>query len=138
MSTEMNQQLLREFVEEVWNRGRLERIPDYVSSDYVLHHPSCPIRGVEALAGMIAQYRVGFPDLDLKVEEMLADGDRLAVRYTLIGTHYGTLSGFEPSGRSVTIPGLSLVRWVDGKQQEEWSQWDSSSALQQIGALTDG
>ena len=138
MSVETNKQQLCDFIDEVWNQGWLELIPGFVTRNYLLHHPSCPIHGIEALADFIRQYRTGFPDLHLEVEEVLAGDDRVFARYTLTGTHDGPLLGHPPSGCSVVIPGLSLVHMVDGKLREEWSQWDSASAMQQIGSFTPG
>jgi predicted ester cyclase len=77
----------------------------------------------------------GFPDMHLAVEDVIADGDRVAVRWTFHGTHTGAFLGIEPTGRRVTMSAIEINRVEDGKIAEHWVQLDQLGILQQLGAL---
>ncbi len=85
----------------------------------------------DALAGMLA----AFPDLQFEMNDQFVDGDRVATRWTARGTHDGPLGPMEPTGRKVTIEGMVMDRYVDGKIADRWELWDQAWVLQQLGAL---
>ena len=80
-------------------------------------------------------YRTVFPDMTMTVEDIIADGDRVVVRWSARGTHGGDLAGFPPTGRPVSVTGIGIHRFVGGRIVENWSQFDQMGMLQQIGAV---
>jgi steroid delta-isomerase-like uncharacterized protein len=80
-------------------------------------------------------YREAFPDLRATVEEIVEEGDRIAVRATFTGTHDGEFMGIPASGRTISIQAMDVVRVVDGRAAEHWGVTDVMGLMQQIGAI---
>ena len=135
MSTAENKAVYRRFIEEGFNQGRLATLDEVLAPNYVNH--SAP-PGVPAGAGGVKQiislFRSAFSDFHIEIHEQAAEGDLVASRATFRGIHGGPLFGIAPSGRQVTMPGLSLVRVANGQIQEGWIQNDLLGLLQQLGA----
>lgn len=119
---------------EVWNRGELDACDEILAGDYtgVIPGQPEPIRGPEAFKQMVAAYRAGFPDVHLTVDDVFADGDRVAVRWTSRGTHLGSLMGIPPTGRHIEVMGISLFQVVDGKVAAEWEGFDTMGMMRQL------
>jgi len=137
MSTEDNKALVRRFWQEVFNEQRLERADEFVAPDY-LDHAAVP--GQEpGLAGARQQrwatYFAASPDLHATIDDMVAEGDKLAVRYTVEGTQQGGLLGMPPSGKRFHVSALCIYRFAEGKIAENWEQADMLGLLQQLGVL---
>lgn len=134
-TTERNKAAVRG-VFETLEHGDLDALDAIISSDYVLHDPSEPgeVRGLEGAKQMVEAYRTGF-GLRVKVEQQIADGDFVVTRYTSRGRHNTEFMGFPPTGRDVTVGGICISRFRDGKIVEEWEVWDALSALRQAGAF---
>ena len=81
----------------------------------------------------IGAFRAAFPDAVVTVEDVVGEGDRVAIRYTLRGANTGPFFGMPPMGRSIEIGGISLYRLADGKMQEAWVQYDQLGIMQQLG-----
>lgn len=116
--------------------GDVAALDAIVSPDYVLHDPSLPepVRGVEGMKAMGEAYRDAF-GLRVTIEQQLAEGDYVATRYTLRGVHRAEFMGVAPTGNEVTVAGICISRFRDGRIVEEWEVSDTLGALQQIGAL---
>lgn len=128
-TADRNKAILRRFFDEVVNRGRLEVIDEVMA-------PSL----VEGAKRTAAMWREAFPDLVLTVDDILADGDRVAATVTITGTHTGVLRlasrpELTPTGKSATWTGMDWVRIVDGKIVERRSPRDLLAMLRQLGAL---
>jgi steroid delta-isomerase-like uncharacterized protein len=136
MSSEQNKMIVRRALEEPW-QGKLDVVDELVTPDYVGHDPANPkpLRGPEDVKEFISTYREAFPDARITVEQQFADADMVATRWTARGTHEGELMGFPPSGRRVTVSGLTISRFKDGKIAEEYQNWDVFGLMQQIGAV---
>ncbi len=142
MSTEQNKASLQRFVEEVWNKGNLAVIEEMVSPNLVIHSlpPGTP-PGVESLTRFIERNRTAFPDIHYTLEDLIAEGDRVAVRLVATGTHLGPYrtnlgDPFPPTGKRFSMKGLDIWRFdEDGKWVECWSTYDRLSQLQQLGAI---
>lgn len=80
-------------------------------------------------------YRAAFPDLHVQIEDQLAEGDRVATRWTGTGTHNGELAGIPATGKQVTLPGMEIVRIADGKLVEGWEGYDSGTLMRQLGVM---
>jgi steroid delta-isomerase-like uncharacterized protein len=136
MSTEQNKAIVRRFIEAVQNEGDLAALDALVAPGYVNHStpPGVP-PDREGLKQLTALFRAAFPDGRMTIEEMVAEGDRVATRKTFRGTHRGELLGLPPTGRAVEIALLDLVRLADGQVVESWSVADELGLLRQLGAL---
>jgi steroid delta-isomerase-like uncharacterized protein len=136
MSTEGNKALIRRHTEELWNQGKLDIAREIHASDIVFHDASSPeLRGSEAYGQFVATYRTAFPDLHFTIEDMFAAGDKVAERWTCVGTHQGELMGIPPTGKQVTTTGIDIFRIADGKIAEEWVNWSTLAMLQQLGVI---
>jgi steroid delta-isomerase-like uncharacterized protein len=120
------------FITEAWNAGDARATDELIHPDYEIRGIG---RGPEAVRRNMAIYRTAFPDLEWVIEQLVAEGEWVAARLTLRGTHLGPLGGIPPSGRSVTLNELVFWRVVDGKLHTIWSQGDSLGLRIQIGAL---
>ena len=129
--------LARRFYEEVFNAGDLDAVDELLTPDFVDHEegpPGTP-EGIEGVKAFVAMYREAFPDLHATVEDMVEEGDKIAVRATFTGTHDGDFMGIPASGRKISIQAMDLVRVVDGRAAEHWGVTDVMGLMQQIGAI---
>ena len=122
---------------DVWSTGAIERLDDLVARDVVHHDPYDPnaAEGLEGMKRTIELNRIAFPDMRLSVEDQVAEGDKVVTRWTGEMTHLGELAGAAPTGNRVTISGITIDRFEDGKIVEAWRSMDMLSVLREIGAL---
>ena len=80
-------------------------------------------------------YRSAFPDIQFTIEDLIAEGDKIVTRYTARGTHRGDLQGIPPTGRQVTVTGIIISRFANGKFVEGWLDFDALGMLQQLGVI---
>jgi steroid delta-isomerase-like uncharacterized protein len=135
MSSEQNKAIVRRLFEEPW-KGNLSVVDELTASDYIGHDPALPepLRGPEGVKEFVSTYLVAFPDARIQVEQQLAEGDLVATRWSARGTHEGELMDIEPTGKEVTVTGLTISRLEGGKIVEEFQNWDFSGMLRQIEA----
>ena len=128
-------QIARNYIKAVWNEGRLDRLEELVDPGFIDHQSTFPFvaRGLEGLRRVLVVFRTAFPDVQWGVEDMIAEGSKVVVRFTARGTHRGSLFGLPGTGRRVTVNGMTILEVHDGRIAEAWTQWDSLSLLQQIG-----
>ena len=134
MSAEQNKDIYRRFIQEVFNEGRLERAAAYAGADYVVQEsvPGTPA-GVEGIRHSVAMFRAGFPDLHIALDTLIAEGEWIAARSTLRGTHKGTIMGIAPTGNAIAVTSLTMVRIVDAKLRESWVKTDMAALMTQLG-----
>lgn len=134
MSTEENKALVRRFYEEVFNHKHMADIDAFVAPNIIDHSlpPGAP-GGIESVRQAVTMLLTAFPDLHLTLEDIIVEGDRVAVRWTMRGTHQGASLGMPPTGKQFTIPGVSLLHLDSGKVVEAWIVQDQLSMLQQLG-----
>jgi steroid delta-isomerase-like uncharacterized protein len=134
---EDNKAVIRRLFEEVWNKGNFALIDEIVAPNFTNHDPATPDfgRGPEAYQQLATCYRTAFPNLQFTLEEIVAEGDKVAVRYTSRGTHQSELSGIAATGKQVKVTGTFISRLADGKVEESWVNWDALGLLQQLGAV---
>ena len=135
MSAEENKALVERFVEEFWNEGNLGAADELMAPDAQIHLPTGDVVNPDEAKGFAAMWRESFPDWHSTFEELVAEGDRVAERWTGRGVHRGELMGIPPTGRRVEAPGSVFYRIVDGKIVELWGQLDMMSVMQQLGAI---
>jgi steroid delta-isomerase-like uncharacterized protein len=135
MSTEDNKAVARRAF-DVINTGNLEVVDELIAPEYVYTAPGTPeVRGPEGWKQLISTYRAAFPDLHMTVDDVMTEGDKVAVRWSATGTHRGELMGIPPTGKRVTVTGMIMSRCAGGKIVEEHEIFDSLGMLQQIGAV---
>lgn len=132
-----NKALARRLVDEAFNAGRLDVTDELVASDYVGHDPSLPedVHGPAGVRELIAGYRAAFPDIQVTIEDQIADGDRVVTRWRATGTHKGELMGMPATGKQATVMGITIDRIADGRIAESWDNWDTLGLMQQLGAI---
>ncbi|HKF35692.1 MAG TPA: ester cyclase [Ktedonobacteraceae bacterium] len=137
MSTEENKATARRFFEEVFNGGNLAVVDEVKSSTYVFHDPGFPepIRGPEGFKQHLMLFRNVFPDLRSTVEDLIAEGENVTVRFTFTGTQQDTLMGIPPTGKQVGVTAILIGRLVNGKFVEGWINYDGLGMLQQLGVI---
>lgn len=134
-ATGRNKELYRRFIQEVFNEGRLEALPSMLSKSYVLQDsPSETISGADGVKQAVNLFRTAFPDLEIMIEEMIAEGDAVCARSVLRGTHQGEFMGIAPTGRTVAMSTLSLVHILDGRLASSCVKNDMVTLFRQIGA----
>jgi steroid delta-isomerase-like uncharacterized protein len=115
------------------SKGNFEALDDILVGDYVLHPEE--IRGADGLKKMVQGYREALSGLRVNIDQQFSDGDYVATRYTITGTHDGDLMGAPPSGKDVSFTGITISRCEGGRIAEEWELIDVAGLLGQIGAL---
>ena len=134
-----NKALIRRWFDEVWNHGREDLIEELRAPDMVatgLGEGNQESRGHAPFRAFYANMRGTLPDLQVTIEDVLAEGDRVSVRISIEGTHMGDALA-PATGRRVNFSGIVIARISDGKIAEAWNNLDQLSFLRQIGALTD-
>ncbi len=128
--------LVRRVLEEPWT-GNWDVIEECVAESYIGHDPSQTeaIRGRDGLRANFQQYIDAFTDARITVDDQIAEGDKVATRWTARGTHTGEIAGIAGTGRDVTVTGLTISRLEDGRIVEDWTTWDTLGMLVQLGAI---
>jgi len=136
MTTESNKQVMSRFLEFI-NTASTALAQELISPDAVFHVPgrADPVKGPEGYLEIIAMMRSGFPDIQWTLEEVIAEGDKIAARFTMRGTHKGPFFGVPATGKVIQVQAMNIYRLSDGKFVEERGQPDLLGLLQQIGAI---
>jgi len=121
----------------MWNKVNLDLADEFFSSDFVGHDPfsSEEIRGPEGFKQYVATGRASLPDLHMRIEDQIAEGDRVATRYVISGTHDGEMEGIPATGKQVEVSGTGIDRISGGKIAESWEHYDALGMLQQLGVI---
>jgi steroid delta-isomerase-like uncharacterized protein len=134
--------VIRRYFEEVWNKGNLQAVDELLDPSYTLrvlyHNPGRPevlATGAEGIKRSVAMYRKAFPDLEIKLETLLEEGDRIAVQWTAHATNTGEFRGIEATGKEVTYSGINIYRVTNGKVKEELYSGDRLGLWQQLGLV---
>ena len=138
MSIEENKALARRELQEIFAaKGNLGAAEEIYAPNYVSHQPAGDedLRGPAAIKQFAAGVREAFPDLEITIEDQIAEGDKVLTRFRTRGTHQGELWGILPTGRVVEITNMSMCRIEGGKMVEEWPAPDRLSMMQQLGVM---
>jgi steroid delta-isomerase-like uncharacterized protein len=136
MSTEEVKSLARRWYAEYVNGHSFAALDTLLTSDFVNHVLSgSPGNSRVELQAADTLLFNAFPDLHMTIEEMIADGNKVAVRFTSRGTHQADFMGIPATGKQLTSSGIDIFRCVDGKIAERWLEADFFSLLQQLGAI---
>jgi|SRR5580658_801033 steroid delta-isomerase-like uncharacterized protein len=143
MPPESNKHIVRRFVDELWNGRRLEISDELFATDCITHQlrsgqPSTAApRSPEHMRERIAGWLAAFPDLQMTIEHMLAEGDLVFTSTVLVGTNLGVWAGIPPTGKRVSIRLMVVHRIIDEKICEDWVLAESLGFLQQLGVAPD-
>jgi predicted ester cyclase len=136
MVAEENKALIRLFDEEVWNQGHLAAVDELMTANATIVLPGLGPVNREGFKAFAASLRSAFPDWHATIDELIAEGDQVASRWTGRGTHQGEFQGMSPTGRLVTLPGMVFYRLVAGKITEFRGQFDGLALMQQLGTMS--
>jgi steroid delta-isomerase-like uncharacterized protein len=127
----------RRLIEEAFNSGNLDVLDEVYADGFVDHDPLLGDRDVEGVRGSIATYRDAFPDLTITIEDVIAAGDKVVVRWSAEGTFENEFMGHEPTGeKGDPVNGIGIDHFDDdGKIVEAWSQWDMLTLFRNVGAM---
>lgn len=128
----------RRLREEFISTGDMDLADELLAADFVYHGPGMlpEVRGRDAFKQTIAAFREAFPDLNERIDEQFADGDRVISRFTTRGVFTGELMGIAPTGKAFTTTnGMDICRIEHGRVAEIWAMFDALAMLQQIGAI---
>ena len=132
-----NAALGRRWFEEVWNQQRVEVATQLATTDCRAHGhaPNDACIGIPEFQEFARAVLAAFPDIRIDVEDTVSEGDRAVIRWRAQMTHRGDFQGVRATGRSVSVRGISIMRFADGKIAEAWDNWDQLGLLTQIGAI---
>ena len=134
--SDANKATLRRFLNEAFGKGNLAAVDELIADNFVDHSPPPDVSTDKAgMKQIVKMFRSAFPDLSLTVEDMIAEGDKVAVRIASRGTHKGELMGIAATGRTVTINEQHWVRFATGKITEHWGVEDNLGMMQQLGVV---
>ena len=132
MSTEENKTIQRRF-QDIWNQGDFSIIEEIWDKDYINH--SVKAKGLDAVRKYISAYRNAFPDVEFKINDQIAKGDKVVMYFTITGTHKGEFQGIKPTGKSIKMTGIAIHKIIDGKIVEIWGNWDMLGLMKQLGVV---
>jgi predicted ester cyclase len=136
MSTEDNKALVRRVYEEVANQRNLAAVDQLAALNFVGHFTSFPpLQGAEGLKQAISTVLTAFPDFHFTIDDMIAEGDEVAVRLTIRGRQSGPMMGIPPTSKQITISALHIYRVAGGKIVEGWVNSDDLGMMQQLGVI---
>ena len=136
MSAEESKAVMRRFW-EVWEQGNIDLLDELLAPEYINHTLATPDlpTGPEGVKEVVSMFHSAMPDLRAVVEDMIAEGDRVATRYALEGTHRGDLFGAAPTGKHLSIKSMTVERLSEGKMVEHWRVTDELDMMRQLGAI---
>jgi steroid delta-isomerase-like uncharacterized protein len=139
MSATNNIQLVSRFVEEAQTKHNLAAVDEYLSADFVDHSvpPGLPPNR-EGVKMQFSMFINALPDLYAIIHDQVADDDKVVTRKTLCGTHSGELMGIPPTGKTVEIAVIDILRVKDGKITDHWNLVDRLGIIQQLGVIPAG
>jgi predicted ester cyclase len=134
-----NKNMVYRYYREVWNHGNLSVINQVFAANHIAHHAinqfDTPLTGRQGIRQLVTAFRAALPDLILTVEDMVGQWNKVAVRFTIQGTHQGELVGFAPTGKPVTLSGMMLHHIAKKKFTDTWISHDFVSTLGPVGTI---
>lgn len=135
MTGEQARELLRRYLSEVWDAGDVEAVRRFAGPGFRRHlSPTLPPLDLDGQLTRLRGIRQAFPDIAVALEDVVAEGDRIAFRSTLTGTHQGEFAGIPATGQRVAVTLVDVIRVDDGLIAEQWGGPDVFDMLRQVGA----
>jgi steroid delta-isomerase-like uncharacterized protein len=132
--SEQNKLIAYRLLDELWNRENFDVVDELVASDYN-GHSSTVFHGPDGAMQFIPKIRNAFPDFQFTIEDQIAEEDRVATRWICRGTHQGEFQGIPPTGKQMSMTGITIFRIANGKLIDGWTNEDILGMLQQLGAI---
>jgi predicted ester cyclase len=131
---EENKALVRRWFEEGMNKQNPDIIDEFFDANHIIHFPGQPEDvDLDGWKQLVSAIFTAFPDIYFTIEDQIAEGDKVATRWTLRCTHQGEYMGIPATGKQVTYTGINISRHIKGKYVEDWGNWDELGLLQQLG-----
>jgi steroid delta-isomerase-like uncharacterized protein len=134
VSTEENKDLVRRFIAEAWNQGDVQVVDELLAPDFRETLPTATYDR-EGVKAFLRWFRAAFPDFRVTIDDLFAEGDRVAWRWTFRGTHQGPFMERPPTGKQVTCTGIHIFRIADGQIVEQWREVDIPYLMEQLGPI---
>jgi predicted ester cyclase len=132
-SEQENKEVVRYLFERVWNDSHFDGLSTVWSAETPFHfRGSAPIVGPEGVVAQVRRWKAAFPDFRFRVEDIVAEGDKVAARVSFSGTHSGPFLGIEPTGRRIEVTEMMFFRFDDGIVVEVWEDYDEHGLRQQL------
>ena len=138
MGVAENKAVADRFLNEVVGKGNWDAAGEVLAADITVYHPSAPggsLQGLEPVKQLFMAFRVGFPDLSIITEEVIAEGDRVAVRWRGVGRNTGEFFGAAPTGKAIDVGAMSMFIIHEGKIVEDRICEDTLGMLKQLGVI---
>ena len=135
MSTMQNKEIAHRFMEECWNKGKLEMVHEFVAENCRHHDPVFPSlgSGAENIKQHISNCRSGFPDTHFTIDDTIAERNEVVIHWTVRATHKGKFLGMAPTNKKAAVSGTSIFKIENKKITEQWSDWNLMSLMEQLG-----
>jgi predicted ester cyclase len=135
-TSQANIAVSRRLIEDAFGKGQLDLIDECCTEQYVDHDPMLGDQGRDDVKQTIAGYREAFPDLAFTIEDVVADDDKVVVRWRAEGTFEKPFMGQEPTGeKGEPVEGIGIDRFEDGQVAESWGQWDTLRFMRNVGVV---
>ena len=131
MSESENKLLVRAYFDDVWERHDLEAIDRYMAPDYVQHSRHAA-QGRDGLKAFFRGLWAAFSEQANSIDDMIAEGDKVVWRWTVRARHSGPFFGLAPTGKPITVTGISIFRVAGGRFVEHWGEQDNAGLMQQL------
>ena len=131
-------EIARRLIEEVWNNRKVDLVNELVAPSHKNIDANSPDlgNGPEGYKRLVALYTTAFPDLKLKLNDTICEGDKIVMAWTVTGTHKGELRGIAPTNKKISVEGITISRHANGKIAESRVNWDALGMMQQLGVVT--
>jgi steroid delta-isomerase-like uncharacterized protein len=134
--SEANKVVVRRIVEEVWNGKKHDRIDEFYAEDFVNVDPSSPgVKNLEQFKNWVAEMNAGFPDEQVTIEDLIAEGDKVVKQWSAKSTHTGDFMGIPPTNKKTNMSGITIYRIVEGKVKECVWSYDTYGFMVQLGVI---
>ena len=129
-----NKIIARRYIDEIWSDGKVEAADAIINEDFLFHGPIREVDGIEAFKQFVAAIHATFPDINFTIEDLTAEEAKVAIRWTMTGTHNNEFMGIAATGKQFTVKGATFARISNEKMSEAWLYWDRLGMLEQLGA----
>lgn len=133
--SESNKTAMKQFFQRVYNEGDVAFLDELTAAEFVSHDRGNPTHDRDGVKQIVGAIKAAFPDVQFTADDVLAEGDRVAARFTMRGTQQGEFMGIPATNRPIVVTGIDIVRFNNGKAVEHWHEWSGMELLQQLGAM---
>lgn len=135
--SEQNKAVIRRLIDEVWNRRAFDAADELFAPEAIIYESgvALPGAGPAAVKQLIGAICTAFPDIRTTIDDMIAAGDKVVLRWSSLGTHQDVIQGIAPTNKKVAANGIAIYRFADGEVVEEWMNTDQLGILKQLGVV---